>query len=975
MEGRIVDLGAEAGLVWSQKFPGTLVKQRERHPLLPGMEGISRDLWAAGPQNPVPARLQRGRGDRGDFLKIYVDGRYALMLFPTRDLRGYWVGGIHPMHFDDHDQIVRGALLLRAGRWRVFDSPHDLRHSSGWPMIQSAWSAGVGVPPGGGPTLPPAHAAYLDRLTTLVDQGRRIEASSGDARRLVPYRRVTPVAATRRSARSVHSFQLIDSNRLTAGTRVHIDGEPDLRGRIERIDEAVATVRFERPVDFARIPESGAFAETPNLITYDKEREAIEILREGRARNPLLLTALVDRRFQTFAPALRSRPREPLDASQLSAFRKALAVPDLALIQGPPGTGKTHTIRQVVLACVEEHRKVLVSSFTNRAVDNVLKDLPENLLVLRVGREDGITPGCEHLTLEARAVELQRLIAGRTEPLLARYGAAAPDGPADALFRQLTEDMRRLDDAGAQVRRSAAAAAEREDVVAADLKRRAASLDDAGSRHGELLTERVHDLQRLDRALARARRAAELPLVGLFFRRRLTRLQASRSRASAEAEGIRRTLDAIARDLARVAAELDHVRATHPDLVAARQAHERDLAEQRSRAERAARVATSLRELLDGEHPEIAPDPARLAAFLPAAGAALGLMRRRLDLLTSWRGKLERRTDQLYGELVRYADVIGATCIGTATSGHLDGVDFDLAIVDEAGQISTADLLVPLVRARRAVLVGDHVQLPPLPDDRLVAWVAAEHPGDRELARLVTDSAFELLFPSAPQENKEVLRFQRRMPESLARFISGHFYGGLLETDVRRVHHDDLFAAPVAFVDTAELPQRQRGDRKPREDEPWPKDSRLNECEARLLTLLAAHYHARSDDWAVILPYAAQIGLVTSLLARQVRDEDAVARRVATVDSFQGGQHDTILFGFTLSNPRRGVGFLREVRRSNVAFSRAKQRLILVGDLSTLLNATDPGFRDLARALHDHVRATGDLRSYREIMRRLGENP
>ncbi|KAA9374260.1 hypothetical protein F5972_32340 [Microbispora cellulosiformans] len=213
------------------------------------------------------------------------------------------------------------------------------------------------------------------------------------------------------------------------------------------------------------------------------------------------------------------------------------------------------------------------------------------------------------------------------------------------------------------------------------------------------------------------------------------------------------------------------------------------------------------------------------------------------------------------------------------------------------------------------------------------------------------------------------------MPESLARFISRHFYGGLLETDVRRVHHDDLFAAPVAFVDTAELPQRQRGDRKPREDEPWPKDSRLNECEARLLTLLAAHYHARSDDWAIILPYAAQIGLVTSLLARQVSDENAVARRVATVDSFQGGQHDTILFGFTLSNPGHRVGFLREVRRSNVAFSRAKQRLILVGDLSTLLNAADPGFRDLAGALHDHVRATGDLRSYREIMRRLGENP
>ncbi|MEV4019912.1 AAA domain-containing protein [Nonomuraea angiospora] len=975
MERRVVDLGPEVGLLWSKNFPSKLVGQRERHPLLPGLEGICHDLWAAGPQNLIPARLERGREGRDDFLKIYIDGRYALMLFPTQDLRGYRIGWIHPMRFSDHDQIVRGGLLLRAGQWRVFDHPYQLHHSSGWPAVQTAWATGVTAPPDQDSTVRASHTAYLDRLATLVDQGRRIESSAGDASRLVPYHRVTPVAATRRSARSVHAFQLIDANRLTAGTRVHIDGDPDLRGRIERIDEGVATVRFERPVDFGRIPESGAFAESPNLIAYDKKRAAIEMLREGRARNPLLLTTLVDRRFQPFAPALGRRPREHLDASQLSAFHKALTVPDLALIQGPPGTGKTHTIRQVVLACAEEQRKVLISSYTNRAVDNVLQDLPEDLLVLRIGREDGVTPGCEHLMLEARAVELQRRIAERTEPVLARYGAAASDGPADALFRQLVEDLRRLEEAGADVRRSAAALAEREDAVTADLRRRTSALDDEGRRHEELLAAHVQALQRLDLALGRARRAADLPLVGRFFLRRLTRLQGERSATAAESDGIRRTLAAIAQDRARLAAELDQVRATHPDLVAARRAHERDLAGQRTRAERAAQVATSLRGLLDGETPEISADPAKLAAFLPGAGSALGLMRRRLDLLTSWRGQLERRTEQLYGELVRYADVIGATCIGTATSEHLDNVDFDVAIVDEAGQISTADLLVPLVRARRAVLVGDHVQLPPLPDQRLVAWAAAEHPGDSGLARLITDSAFELLFPSTPPENKELLRFQRRMPESLARFISRHFYGGLLETDVRRVHHDDLFAAPVAFVDTAELPERARRDRKPRADEPWPKDSRLNECEARLLALLAAHYHAQSDDWAVILPYSAQIGLVTSLLARRIGDESVVARRVATVDSFQGGQHDTILFGFTVSNPYRNVGFLREVRRSNVAFSRAKQRLILVGDLTTLLNATDPGFRDLAQALHDHVRTPGDLRGYREIMRRLGESP
>ncbi|MDX6739034.1 DEAD/DEAH box helicase [Actinocorallia sp. A-T 12471] len=973
MEGTFVELGPEAGLVRSSKFPGTLLKQRERHPLLPGLEGISQDLWGIGPQDLVPARLERGRDGRGDSLKIYIDGRYALRIFHTRDQRGYWVGGIHPMHFDDHDQIVRGGLLLHAGCWRVYNHPRELRHFSGWPAVQAAWAARTSGQTTAGEPTPNAHVRYLDRLATLIDQGRRIEAAGGSGPRVL-YRRVTSVAATRRSARSVHSFQLIDANRLTAGARVHIDGEPDLRGRVERIDEGVAKVRFERPVDFARIPETGALTESPNLVTFDKQREAIEILREGRSRNPLLLTSLVDRRFQRFVPVGGEPPTEALDDSQLRAFHKALAVPDLALIQGPPGTGKTHTIRQIVLACAIQGRKVLISSYTNRAVDNVLKDLPDDLLVLRVGREDSITPGCERLTLEARAVELQRLIAARTEPSLERYGSAAPDGTADALFRQLAADLGRLEEATADVHRSAATVTERDSAVTGHLGQRMDSLLEAGQRHEEVLTGHVHELQRLDHALGGARRIAGLPLIGVFFRRRAVRLERDRAAASTQVDAVRRVLDSITHDRNLVEAEMDRLRATHPELVAVRQAHDRALAEQRLRAERAAQVTVPLRDLLEGELPTVTADPTSLATFQTAAGSALALMRRRLDLLTSWRAQLDRRTEQLYGELVRYADVVGATCIGSATSEHLDDVGFDLTIVDEAGQISTADLLVPLVRAQRAVLVGDHVQLPPLPDTRLVNWTLAEHPDEPELTRLLTHSAFETLFPSLPEENKEVLRYQRRMPESLARFISAHFYGGFLQSDVRRVHHDDLFTAPMALIDTAELPQRERRDRKPRPPETWPKDSRLNEAEARLLTLLAAHYHSRSDDWAVILPYSAQIGLVTNLLSKSIGDEDAVARRVATVDSFQGGQHDTILFGFTLSNPQREIGFLREVRRSNVAFSRAKQRLILVGDLSTLLNATDPGFRDMAQALHHHVRQEGDLRSYRDVMSRLGED-
>jgi superfamily I DNA and/or RNA helicase len=135
----------------------------------------------------------------------------------------------------------------------------------------------------------------------------------------------------------------------------------------------------------------------------------------------------------------------------------------------------------------------------------------------------------------------------------------------------------------------------------------------------------------------------------------------------------------------------------------------------------------------------------------------------------------------------------------------------------------------------------------------------------------------------------------------------------------------------------------------------------VNDAEATLIASLAAYYDARGSDWVVIVPFSAQEGRISALLGKQLGDEERTASRVASVDSFQGGEHDTVIFGFTRSNSGRAVGFFKDVRRSNVAFSRARYRMIMVGDLSTLVNASDAGFRSMMEALHDH------LRRYREV--------
>ncbi len=364
----------------------------------------------------------------------------------------------------------------------------------------------------------------------------------------------------------------------------------------------------------------------------------------------------------------------------------------------------------------------------------------------------------------------------------------------------------------------------------------------------------------------------------------------------------------------------------------------------------------------DGVAPEEAH--ADLGVLLGWLGERIPLLPRRSALLSEWHAEVSGATGQLHPELVRYADVIAATSIGTASRPELSDVDFDLAVVDEAGQIGVADVLVPLVRARRAVLVGDHQQLPPFLDSEVAAW--GKDVDDPDVLGLLSHSALELLVDELPAANVVPLTVQRRMPAVVAEFISRTFYRGALRTDVVRDHDDRIFRSAFAFVDTARLPESRRRER-PARDRDRGLKGYDNPAEARLLARLAAHYERQGREWAVIVPYRAQVAAVVAELDELVGQPGKVRLNVGSVDSFQGGERDVVLYGSVRSNADGRVGFLAELRRANVAFTRAKRQLVLVGDLDTLTTALDQPFRELALALRDHVARHGDIRQYAEV--------
>jgi ATP-dependent RNA/DNA helicase IGHMBP2 len=247
---------------------------------------------------------------------------------------------------------------------------------------------------------------------------------------------------------------------------------------------------------------------------------------------------------------------------------------------------------------------------------------------------------------------------------------------------------------------------------------------------------------------------------------------------------------------------------------------------------------------------------------------------------------------------------------------------FDLAVLDEACQTTEPGCWLPLLRCRRVVLAGDHCQLPPTV---LSPEASAEGFGISLLERLVDHYG-----PTVTRR----LRVQYRMHEAIMRFSADEFYAGELEADPSVQGHllqdlpgvgsDPLTEAPVQFIDTAGAGFDEQVELEG--------ESRFNAQEARLV---ARKVRALMDlgvaagDMAVIAPYAAQV--------RLLRDELPVpGLEIDSVDGFQGREKEAVVVSLVRSNAENEIGFLADVRRMNVALTRARRKLLVIGDSATL---------------------------------------
>lgn len=306
--------------------------------------------------------------------------------------------------------------------------------------------------------------------------------------------------------------------------------------------------------------------------------------------------------------------------------------------------------------------------------------------------------------------------------------------------------------------------------------------------------------------------------------------------------------------------------------------------------------------------------------------------------------------------------LVGATCVGLASRRHGgDRMDFDLCIIDEGGRSTVPELLIPLLRCRKAIIIGDHFQLPPSVASELMEADTREILPFLEDAFLKT-SFFERLYEELPEGCRGRFTEQFRMVEPIGDLVADLFYTSAGQRGLfnGKLHDRRRFLDPDHPLRWHDVPQGQE------ELEDGKGPSRFNAAEARavrdFIAVAASALRIREDDEsrrktvAVITPYGAQKRLIRLLLEEGTDVSDVLDIEVDTVDSFQGSEADIVLYSTVRT--QGSIHFLLDWRRLNVACSRARQNLVFFGCSEFLLRRETRSGRPLFTVIHERATRT-----------------
>lgn len=666
-------------------------------------------------------------------------------------------------------------------------------------------------------------------------------------------------------------------------------------------------IGMTRDTNYDLIADSGEVMVDDRLIksAVSRQEKAIKAVKYGETVNPNLGKLLLNPELAAISSEYMVIPRYfngELDESKKEAVKNAVLAKDLYVIQGPPGTGKTTLISELVaqITNANSRAKILISSQSNVAVNHALiqiSNLCSDLQMIRIGRREKMSLGAEDYIFEQRL----KLFADKTR------------AQSNAFTMKYKERMNISADALEAL------------TLLEEVKQNNTILQSL-EEHLEVLNSELEDSMSIEKMVNQG---------SIEFTDLSSRL--TKTAESIESEStLKSALETTFNEYIQAGEEFLNTINSNKDLI-------NRYAELRKDIEGITQTIEKLSKdcietcLLIGDVLNINLDDTELNRMIETIQEKTTDYKENAEKIAKvelirkeWLKRVEN-VDELGEACVKEATVVAATCLGIASNQNVHNLEFDYVIIDEAGRATPPETLVPAVRGKKIIMVGDQKQLPPMVDHSLTNDLL----GTINLTRdQLTHTIFEKLFMEVPEQVRCVLKGQYRMHPAIGQLISEAFYDSQLVSNTKhdeKSHNLRWWPKAVIWFSTSQKDNRF--------EEPVGK-SRQNSCEARYIEELMADIEQQyrslnlTKKIAIITGYLAQKSLLKTLIDVEDRNRwKALNIEVDTVDAFQGRETDIVIYSVVRSNNENNLGFIGDHRRLNVALSRAKELLVIVGDL------------------------------------------
>lgn len=616
-----------------------------------------------------------------------------------------------------------------------------------------------------------------------------------------------------------------------------------------------------------------------------------------------------------------------IDNSKLRSLEKALGADNLFLLQGPPGTGKTTFISELVCQILDRKpdSKILITSQSHVAVDHSLtqiKELIPDINMIRIGRKEKFSEKISNYSIDSFLKEWTQKVNDCCEKAIKRY---EKEIGLDTTLQEkvlIISEIEKLQEKLIQ---------NEKELQNNEIEKNSIAVL---SKKWEYLTDKINEMKKQ-------------VISGETYMSNYALNDLMNSFISSLESMNQKLKDAIEESI-KLSEKLY-------------QLEKRNL-EIKESIEQSGQDISDWKDMLNiSDNPtEFEKYKQKILEKTKENQIKYNEFSKISSLCAEWKSRIQKG-DALLQESLFDATLVGATCLGIA-SLKID-YNFDWVIIDEAGKSTPTEVLVPICLGKKIILVGDHKQLPPIVDEAILEQEeTGQNVTDLSKSDLET-SLFEYMEGRLNDNCKSILNEQYRMHPTIGKLISTLFYPDTPLISKTKVEEKTI---PLKMYDNKALIWLSTCNKGDNAEERIKKSYR-NRCEAKLIfqQLCLIDKELNEQDLykkvAIIAGYKEQKSLINQYYTQYKKQFNNITSiEIDTVDAFQGNERDIVFYSIVRSNERGNIGFLKDIRRLNVAFSRAKELLIVVGNhqctikMSTFSNGQSNPFMGVVQFIHEN---------------------